>query len=269
MDLASGGIDVFYIDESAKHPLYAATAVTVPFLRRSNPFFGWRFVWPEYQKKVEDWRRALSKKHGIRFREELHAYQLIKAQGLLRKTWRNLSPDEAVTVYKDALATTNFLPDESIITAYATDKSKFAGEAGIGVCMLTLFQRTRSQCEARQTNGLVFFDEGHKAYISAFRKAQKYLPTGSALGSWGGKATKNMPLTMFPKDANFKHSDLSYFIQLADLVVYAARMKIEYERGELAAKRVSRSHHEIYDSLPASVVNLRATKKRNDGIASI
>lgn len=268
MDLLSGGIDLFYIDESAKHPLYAATAVTVPFLRRSG-FLGWRFVWPEYQKNVEDWRRALSKKHNIRFREELHAYQLIKGQGLLQRNWRNLMPDEAVALYKDAMATADFLPDGSIITAYSTDQSQFAGESGIGVCMLTLFQRMRSQCLARKTNGLVFFDEGNKSYITAFRKAQKYLPTGSALGGWDGKATVNLPLSMFPKDANFKHSDMSYFIQLADLIVYAASMKIQHERGTLAAKRVGRGHHEIYDSLPKSVINLKATKKRNDGIASI
>lgn len=270
MDLAPGGIDLFYIDESAKHPLYAATAVTVPFLRRSSTIFGgWKFVWPEYQKKVEDWRRALSRKHDIRFREELHAYQLVRCQGLLRKKWRNLAPDEAVAVYKDALATVNFLPEDSIVTAYATDQSQFAGEVGIGVCMLTLFQRMRSQCLARKTNGLIFFDEGNKSYISAFRKAQRYLPTGSSLGGWDGKATKNLPLTMFPKDANFKHSDLSYFIQLADLIVYAARMKIEHERGELSTKRASRGHHLIYDALPSATINLRATKKRADGIASI
>ncbi|WP_425277743.1 DUF3800 domain-containing protein [Mesorhizobium metallidurans] len=80
---------------------------------------------------------------------------------------------------------------------------------------------------------------------------------------------RNMPLSMFPKDANFKHSDMSYFIQLADLIVYAASMKIRSERGTLAAKRVGRGHHQIYDSLPKSVINLKATRKRNDGIASI
>jgi hypothetical protein len=268
MNLSSGGVDLFYIDESAKHPLYAATAVTVPFIR-PNQFVGWRFTWPEYQKKAEEWRRALSRVHGIRFREELHAYQLLKGQGLYRKNWRNLSPEQAVAVYRDALKTIDFLPDASIITAYATDKSSFAGEAGIRVCLLTLFQRMRSQCQARRTNGIVFFDEGHKTYISAFRKAQRYLPTGSSRGGWGQKATINLPLTMFPKDANIKHSDLSYFIQMADLIVYAGRMKIEHERGELAAKRVGRHHHEIYDALPKAAINLRATSKRNDGIASI
>ncbi|WP_157357582.1 DUF3800 domain-containing protein [Mesorhizobium metallidurans] len=190
MDLLSGGIDLFYIDESARHPLYAATAVTVPFLRRSGFLGPWRFVWPDYQKKVEDWRRQLSKKHGIRFREELHAYQLIKGQGQLKRNWRNLLPNEAVDLYKDALATADFLPDASIITAYSTDASQFAGETGIGVCMLTLFQRMRSQCQARRTNGLVFFDEGNKSYITAFRMAQKYLPTGSSQGGWGSNATK-------------------------------------------------------------------------------
>jgi hypothetical protein len=268
MDLLPGGIDVFYIDESAKHPLYGASAIAVPFLRSIDG--SWKFVWQDYLKAAIDWRRSLSHAFGIRFRQEMHAYQLLKAQGLYLKTWKNLSPAEAVDVYRSALSKLDFLPDSSIISAYATDQSTFAGQSGMGACLLALFQRMRSQCLARKTNALIFFDEGHREYISAFRKAQAYLPTGSALGGWGnGQITKNMHLSMFPKDANIKQSDLSYFIQMADLVAYAARMKIEYEQGGLAQKRVNRGHHQIYDAIPRNVINLRASRKRSDGIAKI
>lgn len=37
----------------------------------------------------------------------------------------------------------------------------------------------------------------------------------------------------------------------------------------LSAKRVARGHHQIYDALPPATINLLATKKRTDGIASI
>lgn len=116
-------------------------------------------------------------------------------------------------------------------------------------------------------NGLVFFDEGHVEYIGHFRRAQKYLLTGSARGAWdGGRATVNLPLSMFPKDGNFKKSDLSYFLQIADLVAYAARLKLEQERGLLSAKRARRGHGGAYDAIPREVINLRATARRNDGI---
>lgn len=267
MNLQSGGIDIFYVDESAKTPLFTASAVAVPFLRPT--MFGWKFVWQDYLKGAEIWRRNLSKRHSIRFRKELHAYELIKSQGRYHKKWRNLLPHEAWDVYADALASLNFLPPGSILTTYTTSTSQYAGEVGMGACLLTLFQRMRSQCNARKTNAIVFFDEGHTEYIRAFRKAQKYLPTGSAYGGWGGKASKNLPLDMFPKDANFKHSDLSYFVQMADLVAYAGRLKIERERGTLANKRVVRKHHQLYDQIAAGVVNLKATKYRQDGIATV
>jgi hypothetical protein len=38
------------------------------------------------------------------------------------------------------------------------------------------------------------------------------------------------------KDANVKHSDLSYFVQISDLIVYAAKTKIEHKKGLLLRK---------------------------------
>lgn len=267
MLLLPGGIDVFYIDESVRTPLFVASAVTVPFLREGH--FGWSFVWPHYYQRAELWRRNLSKTQSIIFRKELHAYDLLNCKGLYHKRGRNLSTDEAVETYTVALKTADFLPEASIITTYATADSAFAGATGVDVCLLTLFQRMRSQCEGRGTNGIVFFDEGHHEYIHAFRKAQKYLPTGSSLGGWGGRATRNIPLDMFPKDANFKSSRLSYFVQIADLVAYAARVKLESEMKVLSEKRVRRGHHKLYDALPSAMVNLKATRRRTDGLAAI
>lgn len=74
---------------------------------------------------------------------------------------------------------------------------------------------------------------------------------------------------MFLKDANLKKSHLSLFMQMADLVAYSARLKLEHEAGKLTAKRIERGHHELYDMIPTSAINLRATNKRKDGFASI
>jgi hypothetical protein len=71
---------------------------------------------------------------------------------------------------------------------------------------------------------------------------------------------------MFPKDANIKCSDLSYFLQIADLVSYSVRLKLENERGQLSAKRVAREHHLLYDFVPRAQLNLLATMKRKDAI---
>lgn len=165
-----------------------------------------------------------------------------------------------------ALNTLTWLPDQSIMSTLATDKSELMGHKGIFAGLFGLFQRIRNQC-GESRNGIIFFDEGHESYIRLYRMAQIYLPTGSKFGGWkDGKLTKNLPLSMFPKDANIKSSRLSYFIQIADLVSYAVRLKIEHERGQLSAKRVARQHHLLYDALPRAKLNLAATMKRKDAI---
>jgi hypothetical protein len=266
MLLNGNGLDVFYIDESVRTPLFVATAIRVPFIRPYKA--GWEIVWPDYLAAAEEWRRKLSRDHNIRFREELHAYKLLKPEGLYHKENRNLSHHEARELVIDALkGLEGVLQPASIITAYATDVSEFAGNKGMSACLLSLFQRLRMQANADRVKGMLFFDEGHDEYVSEYRRAQKYLPTGSNKGSWeDGKATQNLPLSMFVKDGNIKRSKFSLFIQIADLIAYVARLKLENEAGTLAAKRVGRGHHELYDALPRNIVNLRATSRRKDGI---
>lgn len=265
MDLAKNGIDLFYIDESERFPLSVATCVRIPFLRPKEGG-GWHYVWDSYNEAALKWRRDLSKNHSIRFREELHGYQILGRKGQYLQSWRNLSHPEAFALYSDALKSLTWLPDKAIMSTYATGTSELMGHKGIFACLFGLFQRIRNQCNTH-TNGMVFFDEGHKEYLRLYRMAQKYLPTGSKLGGWeGGKRTKNLPLSMFPKDANIKHSDLSYFCQIADLVAYSARLKLEKERGTLSAKRVNNNHHLLYDSIPQSKLNIAATYKRSDAI---
>lgn len=268
MDLSPNGIDIYYIDESERYPLSVTSAVKIPFLRPKN-CGGWEFVWDRYLADATKWRRDLSKTHSIRFREELHGYKILKQQGQYHKTWRNLSPREATTVYEVALKSLTWLPERSIISAYATEGSRLMGYEGISACLFGLLQRMRNDCTNTGVNGMVFFDEGHSSYVRLYRMAQKYLPTGSRFGGWGSGKTKNLPLSMFAKDGNVKNSDLSYFMQIADLICYAARLKLEHERGALAAKRIGRKHHELYDAIPRSRLNTSATMKRRDAIVPI
>ncbi|WP_315723195.1 MULTISPECIES: DUF3800 domain-containing protein [unclassified Bradyrhizobium] len=258
-------MDIFYIDESERLPLSVASSVRIPFLRPTKEG-AWEFVFDQYNGSAESWRRALSAQHSIRFREELHGYKILKHQGLYHKQWRNLNPTEAVALYQGALATLTWLPPGSIMSTFSTDKSSLMGHKGIDACLFGLFQRIRNDCHYRSVNGMIFFDDGHPSYIRLYRMAQKYLPTGSMLGGWGSQKTKNLPLSMFPKDANLKISSLSYFIQIADLVSYAVRLKLEEERKALAAKRVGRGHHLVYDSIPRTQLNTAATMKRRDAI---
>ena len=266
MLLRPGGIDVFYVDESERFPLSVVTAVRVPFLRQVEGV--WTFVWRDYLEHATAWRKALTANHNIRSRAELHGYEILAHRGLLVKGGKNLRPDEAVALYSEALKSIDFLPDSSIITTYATNKTELMGHKGIKAAMFGLFQRIRRMC-GNDLNGIMLFDDGHPDYVSHFRAATRYMPTGSMLGGWDGKATTNLPLDMFPKDANLKASKLSLFLQIADLIVYSARLKLEAENGTIQEKRKKRGHAELYDALSPTKVNLAATGKRKDGLVPV
>ena len=266
MELRRNGIDIYYIDESEFFPLSVVSAVRVPFLR-PNPTT-WEFVWQDHLQKAIEWRKALSANHHIRSRAELHTSEILARKGLYKKGQTNLSTTECVSLVRDAVSTVNFLPPHSITTAFATNDASLMGHKGVKAALFALFQRIRTQCGSH-TNGILFFDDGRPEYIHYYRQAMRYLPTGSRKGGWEHGATKNLPLDMFPKDANLKASDKSLFLQIADLAVVTARLKIQEEYQRLPAKRVRREHHTLYDSFARHAVNLAATNKRSDGIVAI
>lgn len=266
MELRDGGLDIYYIDESERHPLSLVTSVRVPLLRQVDGV--WRFVWQEYLNKAVEWRRNLSAQHNIRMRTELHGYEILAHRGLLLKGRKNLRPDQATALYSTALETIDFLPTSSIMTAYADGDSELMGHKGIKAAMLGLFQRIRRQC-GDSTNAMILFDDGHPEYVSHYRKATKFLPTGSMHGGWQGQATTNLPLDMFPKDANLKASNQSLFLQIADLVVYSARLKLEREAQRLTQKRINRGHADLYDKLHSAAKNHASTNKRADKIIPV
>ncbi|RNJ64161.1 MAG: hypothetical protein EDM03_07435 [Porphyrobacter sp. IPPAS B-1204] len=266
MELRRNGIDIYYIDESVYHPLSVVSAVRVPFLR-PNPT-SWDFVWQDYLDKATDWRKRLSREHGIRARAEIHTSEILARRGLFKKNRTNLTWQEGCAFVADAVGTLDFLPPYSVTTAYAAGDAQLMGHKGVKAALFALFQRIRKQC-GNHTNGIMFFDDGHPEYIHHYRQATRYMPTGSSMGGWGDGATRNMPLDMFPKDANLKASDKSLFVQIADLAVVTARLKLHQERNELRAKRVRQGHHLLYDQFAKNVRNTAATGKRSDGIVAI
>jgi len=268
MKLAPGGIDVFYVDESGDQDVFVMTAVAIPFLRPDHE--GWALVWEEHFAKVRDWRRRTSTAHGIPVRKELHGNSLASGRGRYRLGKHQLQRAKAVPAYRSILGDLDFLQDTAIITVVGNRQSKLYGHTKLEAVLFALLQRMRRACEAAKRQGLVFFDEGHGEYRKLYRKARKYLPTGSSSGRWNtGQSSRNLPLDNFTKDANFKDSRHSFFIQVADLLAYAAFLKIKGERGSLAGWQAALSAGDLYDAVPIRVLNTRASTKGPQGIVRL
>jgi hypothetical protein len=208
MRLRSGGIDVFYIDESNDAQTYIVTAVAIPFLRATEGV--WQIVWPDYLEAAKDWRNRVRDQLDIPKAKELHGLKLASGRGRYLKGKYQFDRPKAGAVYRQILRHADFLPDASIITICSRrDGRPLYGMTRLEAALHALFQRMRRQCVSRATNGLVFFDEGHDEYRKLYRRAQIYLPTGSQVigtGWGGGQSTANYPLDMFTKE----HHGIAY-----------------------------------------------------------
>lgn len=259
MHLRSGGMDVFYVDESHDRDLYAVTAVAVPFLRNEDGL--WNLVWPDHLSAAKEWRSRVSKDLKIPVSKELHGVKLGRGEGNYCFGKRNLTKAQSISAYRDILASIYHITSASVITVVGERGHTMYGNARLQRVMHALFQRMRAQCAARNVNAMTFFDQGHPEYRDLYRQAQVYLPTGSQQGGWGDKPSKSIPLDMFLKDANEKNSKHCLFTQTADLIAYAAFQKIRSERGMLSPEQKAAGLDGLYDVIPRRILNLRASSQ--------
>lgn len=268
MRLTDGGIDVFYIDESADAALVAMSAVRIPFLR--SVAGTWTLVWEDQFANMRSWRRRLSASHGIPVRKELKGSKLISGRGRYAGGKHQLPRPAAMGAYRSAMSGLGFLPESCIISVVADCHATLYGHTRLEAVLYALLQRMQKACEASGRTGLLFFDEGHGEYRTLYRKARVYLPTGSALGGWpGGRATKNLPLANFTKDANFKQSHHCWFTQLADLLSFAVLLKVRAELGHLPSWQNTLGAGALYDAVPRKALNVNASRKDSQGIVRL
>ena len=252
MFLRSGGLDVFYIDESNDKSLFAVTAIAVPFLRSTEGI--WQIVWPDFLQAAKGWRRSIAEQVKIPTSKELHAWKLVSGRGNYLYGSRQLPKGAALPAFTNILAlAARFIPPESVITVVGSRGPQMYGHERLERVMYALFQRMRRQCIGRNCNAMTFFDQGHNEYRKLYRKAMVHLPTGSRFG-----AARNLPLDMFVKDGNQKDSKHCLFTQLADLISYAALAKIRFENGVMEQTQQDIGPQHLYDGVPSVIKNLKA-----------
>lgn len=266
MLLRQGGLDIFYIDESHDRNHYVVTAVQIPFLRNMDGV--WHIVWPDHLDAAKHWRRLIAENLHIPRSKELHGVKLASSRGNFLHGKHNLKPKQAADAYRSVLRNL-FLPERSVMSVAASRGRFLYGHDRLEAALYALFQRMGRKCSADNVNAITFFDQGHPEYRSLYRMAQVYLPTGSALGGWPSGRSRNMPLDMFTKDGNEKNSKHCYFTQTADLVAYAAFLKIKAENDDLTSWQ-DQYFRGLYDTIPAEVINPRVSRTGpQDGIVRL
>jgi len=268
MRLENGGIDIFYVDESMDRDTFAMSAVPIPFLREVEGT--WTIVWEDHFENVRDWRRRAKTAHGLPVRKELKGSKLAGGRGRFKHGKHQFPRAQAAGVLRSMLADLGFLQPAGIITVVGDRGSNLYGHGRLEALLFALLQRMRTACERTNRRGLVFFDEGHGEYRKLYRKARVFLPTGSSQGGWpSGRFTQNLPLDNFTKDANIKQSQHCFFTQLADLVAYAAFLKVKGERNQLEPWQGALGLGALYDAIPQAALNTNASRRDPQGIVRL
>ncbi|MBF6595652.1 MAG: DUF3800 domain-containing protein, partial [Thermaceae bacterium] len=248
------GIDIFYIDESCDKDFYAMTAIAIPFVRFTES--GCQIVWNHYFESAQRLRKDMRLRYDLSTQKELKGSLLLSGHGNYKIRNQGFTKAQAVQIYKDLLSGLSFLPASSVISVVGTASTQLYGYKSLLAVLYALLQRMRRTCRTCQRVGMVFFDEGHNEYRKLYRQSQKYLPTGSNLGTWEtGRRIKNLHLDNFVKDGNIKDSKQSSFIQFADLVSFAALLETRSKMDVLTQWQKQIQAGDLYLQIPSSVLN--------------
>lgn len=205
--------------------------------------------WLNTLDQIISFRRFLFQNFGLRQRDELKAGYLIHGTGPFSKL--RTSEAARMRIYKQTL---RFQQKLGTIKTWAIliDKDKWEGKGwNIGirdVAWENMIQRIEAYTRYGKENCMIFPDEGHPAFVRGmFRRMRRFNLVQSAYEP-GRKLSR--PATFIVEDPNYRHSNESYFVQLADMNAYAAYRHIfpesyfgaEYwdELGDAREEKVNR-----------------------------
>jgi uncharacterized protein DUF3800 len=173
--------------------------------------------WPTVFDGLLRFRRRIRDKFGVRMRSEIKANYLIRNSGDLRPY--GLGQGARRVIYRAHLRVLSSLG----VRAFAVVVDKRTGFTSPADCFDLawegLLQRLERTSTKEKTRFVVVHDEGENDAVRRWvRRARRYLTAGSAYG--GGKIVA--PAVQLIDDPVARQSRQSYFIQVADLVAYAA-----------------------------------------------
>ena len=264
-NLPDNGLVTFYADESDDKQTYVISCVAVPTLGALRDEVPVR--WDDFFERTKAWRRGLRDRYGIPLGKELKGSKLATGRNSYQPNQGRLFGQRAVDAYAFALRTLDFMPPGSIFSVTCERDYRLYGHTRLEAVLYAMFQRMQKKCEVDRTIALIFFDEGHGEYRRLYRKSRQHLPTGSQQGAWSdGSSSRSIPFSRALKDANFKDSKQSHFIQIADLVAYATLMKMRAEQSRLSEREEAQQVAKLHDAIPRRILNTFVDRKTTDGI---
>jgi hypothetical protein len=242
---------IAYVDESGDdgHNIAITRRLTLSgiILADSN--------WKIFLEKVKVFRTELKRDFGLTLKADFRATDLWNNSGDFREL--SLSYADRARIFR---RTAEFLrsSQELAILTVSIDKGspQLQSTVKIGETAWTMFlQRYENWLLARQEFGIVVSDEGHDKMLRLLsRKMRVYNPIPSHYGGY-----YEVPVVKIIEDPFSRHSQYSYFVQLADISAYLARLRHDH-----TSRQARWGIHKLYKVIKPRYI-LEASRKDNYG----
>lgn len=173
--------------------------------------------WPTAFDGLLSFRRRVRDKFGVHMRSEIKANYLLRNSGDLRRY--GLGHGARRLIYQAHLRVLPSLGARAFAVVIDKRTGYTTPTACFDMAWETILQRLERTSTNESTKFIVVHDEGEDDAVRRWvRRARRYLTAGSAFGT----GTIVNPATALVDDPVPRQSKQSYFIQVADLLAYAA-----------------------------------------------
>lgn len=198
-------------------------------------------------------RRRLKTTFGLPTRAELKANHLIRSGGVFKDL--GLAPGQRSLIYRAAL---DWMHETPGVHAFAVVTHKTGQNIGTDLLAATwtpLLQRLERTSRAWQNSSVfILHDEGENAQI---RKLGRWSRRRLGAGSVTKRGSISTPFLGLLDDPQAKPSHESYFLQLADLVAYAAWRRLYVPGNSVGAVAPQHTWDRLGDATLSAVTSLR------------
>lgn len=211
--------------------------------------------WKTFLEKVKAFRKGLKRDFGLTLKADLRATDLWKNSGDFRKL--NLNYADRARIFRRTAEFLRSSQEVAILTVSINkDSAELPSTSKISEIAWTMFlQRYENWLVARQELGIVVNDEGYEKMTRMLsRKMRVYNPIPSHYGGY-----YQSPLVKIIEDPFSRHSQDSYFVQLADISAYLARLRHNHTLWQ-----AKWGIHRLYKKIKPRYM-LEALKKDNYG----
>jgi len=214
--------------------------------------------WKAFLDRVKAFRKGLKRDFRLTLKADLRATDLWMNRGDFRKL--NLNYADRARIFRRTAELLRYSQEVAILTVSINkDSSQLPSTSKIGEIAWTMFlQRYENWLLAKQEFGIVVNDEGYEKMARMLsRKMRVYNPIPSHYGGY-----YQSPLVKIIEDPFSRHSQDSYFIQLADISAYLARLRHDHTPGHTKHKQYG--IHKLYKRIKPRYM-MEASRKDNYG----